>query len=237
LLYGAYPLLRHWHIVYPWGRPFGPRASKGAKVFWFFFSKKNIFLMGGPELEALITQFAKLPGFGPRSARRAVLKLLQNPQTRMLPLARALDAAARAVRSCDICANLDSTDPCSICADKTRDRFSICVVESVGDLWALERARAHQGLYHILGGTLSALGGVGPDDLNFGKLRVRITENMEIILALSATVDGAATAHWLTDRLAGTGARITRVAQGVPFGGALDVLDDGTLGTALRARR
>jgi recombination protein RecR len=202
-----------------------------------YTEKKNILLMGGPELEALITQFAKLPGFGPRSARRAVLKLLQNPQTRMLPLANALTAAARAVRMCEICGNLDSMDPCGICADKNRDRRIICVVESVGDVWALERARAHQGLYHVLGGTLSALGGVGPEDLNFASLLPRIEPGMEVILALSATVDGATTAHWVADRLAQTGARITRVAQGVPIGGALDVLDDGTLGTALRARR
>ena len=194
-------------------------------------------MMGGPELDQLIGLFARLPGFGPRSARRAVLKLLQNPQARMVPLANALHAAARSVRVCGICGNLDSVDPCSICADPARDIMSICVVESVGDVWALERARAHTGTYHVLGGTLSALGGTGPDDLTIAALLARVADGVEIILALSATVDGAATAHVLADRLAGTGALVTRVAQGVPIGGALDVLDDGTLGTALRARR
>ena len=195
--------------------------------------------MGGPELETLIHLFSRVPGLGPRSARRAVLKLLQNPAARMLPLAQALLEAARAIRVCDLCGNLDSLDPCSICADPKRDQTMICVVETVGDLWALERARVHHGLYHVLGGTLSALGGTGPDDLNVRPLLVRVAEGQarEVILALSATVDGAATAHFLADRLAGSGVRVTRVAQGVPIGGALDVLDDGTLATALRARR
>ena len=195
--------------------------------------------MGGPELEGLIQQFAKLPGFGQRSARRAVLKLLQHPQTRMLPLARALTAAAEAVRVCGQCGNLDARDPCAICTDRDRDLGSICVVEGVGDLWALERARVYRGLYHVLGGTLSAMSGVGPEDLNLYPLLARLAEGRatEVIFALSATVDGAATSHWLADRLAETGVRITRLAQGVPIGGALDVLDDGTLATALRARR
>jgi len=194
--------------------------------------------MGGPEIEALISMFAKVPGLGARSARRAVLRLLQNPETRMLPLARALTEAARAVKPCTLCGNLDSRSPCSICTDPSRDNAVICVVETVGDLWALERARVHHGLYHVLGGTLSALGGTGPDDLNLPPLLMRIAEGeaLEVILALSATVDGAATAHFLMDRLAPTGVRVTRVAQGVPIGGALDVLDDGTLATALRAR-
>ena len=194
--------------------------------------------MGGPEIESLIAQFAKIPGLGARSARRAVLRLLQNPETRMLPLARALTEAARAVKPCERCGNLDSRTPCAICTDPSRDQATICVVETVGDLWALERARIHHGLYHVLGGTLSALGGTGPEDLNLPPLLSRIAEGhaQEIILALSATVDGAATAHLLTDRLAPTGIRVTRVAQGVPIGGALDVLDDGTLATALRAR-
>jgi recombination protein RecR len=194
--------------------------------------------MGGPEIEALISMFAKVPGLGARSARRAVLRLLQNPETRMLPLARALTEAARAVKPCTLCGNLDSRSPCSICTDPSRDNAVICVVETVGDLWALERASVHHGLYHVLGGTLSALGGTGPDDLNLPPLLARIAqgEALEVILALSATVDGAATAHFLMDRLAPTGVRVTRVAQGVPIGGALDVLDDGTLATALRAR-
>jgi len=195
--------------------------------------------MGGPELEALIQIFAKLPGLGQRSARRIVLKLLQSPETRMAPLARALANAARAVRSCSVCGNLDSQNPCSICGDPNRDAGIICVVEGVGDLWALERARVHDGLYHVLGGTLSALSGTGPDELNVNALLARVSGGAvaEIILALSATVDGATTAHFLADRLAASGVRITRVAQGVPIGGALDVLDDGTLATALLARR
>jgi recombination protein RecR len=195
--------------------------------------------MGGPELDTLIQMFARVPGLGPRSARRAVLKLLQNPAGRMLPLAQALVEAARSVRTCHLCGNLDSRDPCSICADPQRDHAVICVVETVGDLWALERARVHHGLYHVLGGTLSALGGTGPDDLNVAPLMDRVAEGsaLEVILALSATVDGAATAHFLADRLAPSGIKVTRVAQGVPIGGALDVLDDGTLATALRARR
>lgn len=195
--------------------------------------------MGGPELDSLIQQFSRLPGLGQRSARRLVLRLLQSPETRMLPLANALATAARAVRTCEQCGNLDSQSPCSICADPERDRSMVCVVETVGDLWALERTRIYQGLYHVLGGTLSALSGTGPEDLNLTPLLTRLAESNvgEVILALSATVDGAATAHWLADRLAASRVRITRVAQGVPIGGALDVLDDGTLATALRARR
>jgi recombination protein RecR len=195
--------------------------------------------MGGPEIDHLISLFAKVPGLGPRSARRAVLRLLQNPSARMIPLAQALTAAARAVKPCVTCGNLDSQSPCGICTDTKRDRSIVCVVETVADLWALERAQVHRGLYHVLGGTLSALGGTGPDDLNITPLirRVVDSEVTEIILALSATVDGAATAHFVSDRLVNSGIRITRVAQGVPVGGALDVLDDGTLATALRARR
>lgn len=195
--------------------------------------------MGGPEIEKLIGLLAKLPGMGPRSARRAALMMLQHPEARMLPLAAALGEAARAVKSCRLCGNLDSRDPCSICTDLHRDRALICVVEGVGDLWALERASVHRGLYHVLGGTLSALSGVGPEDLNIAPLLARIADGgvTEVILALGATVDGATTAHWLTDRLTRLGVAVTRVAQGVPIGGTLDVLDDGTLAAALRARR
>jgi recombination protein RecR len=195
--------------------------------------------MPSPELDALIQTVSKLPGLGQRSARRLVLKLLQSPETKMLPLANALAEAARAVKTCEQCGNLDSVSPCSICADPERDRSMVCVVETVGDLWALERARVHTGLYHVLGGTLSALSGTGPEDLNLQPLLDRLAESNvgEVILALSATVDGAATSHWLVDRLAGCRVRITRVAQGVPIGGALDVLDDGTLALALRGRK
>jgi len=195
--------------------------------------------MGGPEIERLIDLLAKLPGMGPRSARRAALRLLQQPEARMLPLAVALAEAARAVRPCSRCGNLDSNDPCTICADPDRDSAMICVVESVGDVWALERANVHRGLYHVLGGTLSALGGVGPEDLNVLPLLDRIRRGgvTEVVLALPATVDGATTAHWLTDRLKPLGVTVTRVGQGVPMGGALDVLDDGTLAAALRGRR
>jgi recombination protein RecR len=195
--------------------------------------------MGGPEIERLIDLLAKLPGMGPRSARRAALRMLQQPETRMLPLAVAIAEAARAVHPCSRCGNLDSRNPCTICADPNRDGSMICVVEGVGDLWALERASVHHGLYHVLGGTLSALGGIGPEDLNLAPLLARIRDGgvAEAVLALPATVDGAATAHWLTDRLKPLGVVVSRVGQGVPMGGALDVLDDGTLAAALRARR
>jgi len=195
--------------------------------------------MGGPEIERLIDLLAKLPGMGPRSARRAALRMLQQPETRMLPLAVAIADAARAAHPCALCGNLDSRDPCTICADPDRDGSMVCVVEGVGDLWALERAGVHRGLYQVLGGTLSALGGVGPEDLNVAPLLARIKDGgvTEVVLALPATVDGATTAHWLTDRLKPLGVTVTRVGQGVPMGGALDVLDDGTLAAALRARR
>jgi len=195
--------------------------------------------VGGPEVERLIALLSKLPGLGPRSARRAALRLLQHPETKLVPLANAMAEAARAVRVCAVCGNLDSADPCSICADRNRDRTLICVVEGVGDLWALERASVHRGLYHVLGGTLSALAGTGPDDLNVAALLARLLNNevAEVILALGATVDGATTAHWLTDRLRPLGVAVSRIGHGMPIGGALEVLDDGTLGAALRARR
>ncbi|MDR3523256.1 MAG: recombination mediator RecR [Acetobacteraceae bacterium] len=195
--------------------------------------------MGGPEIERLVALLSRLPGLGPRSARRAALKLLQEPATRMLPLAHALQDAAAAIRSCHLCGNLDSQDPCAICVDPHRDRGLICVVEQVGDVWALERAHVHRGVYHVLGGTLSALAGQGPEDLNLQPLLDKLQAGgiAEIILALGATVDGATTAHWLTDRIRPFNVNVTRVGQGVPMGGALDVLDDGTLAAALRSRR
>ena len=195
--------------------------------------------MGGPEVERLIALLAKLPGLGPRSARRAALKLLTEPETRLRPLAAALTAAAGAVRTCGVCGNLDSQDPCAICADPDRDGAVICVVEGVGELWALERAGVHRGRYHVLGGVLSPLAGIGPEDLHLAPLLARVEAGgvREVILALGATVDGASTAHWLADRLRPLGVSVTRLGQGVPIGGALDVLDDGTLAAALRGRR
>jgi recombination protein RecR len=192
-------------------------------------------------IDHLIGLLAKLPGFGRRSARRAVLKMLMQPDQAMLPLAAALQAAAAAVQPCRICGNLDAQNPCTICRDPQRDQALICVVEGVSELWALERAHAHRGLYHVLGGTLSALGGIGPEDLAVQPLLARIEAAAEpvreVILALPATVDGATTAHYLTDRLRPAGVAVTRLAQGVPIGGALDVLDEGTLAAALKARR
>jgi recombination protein RecR len=190
-------------------------------------------------VEHLIALLAKLPGMGRRSARRAALRLLTEPEQRMRPLAEALRAAADAVKPCSICGNLDSNDPCRICTDAERDQGLVCVVEGVAELWALERAHAHVGVYHVLGGTLSALAGIGPEELRIAPLLARVAAGgvREVILALPATVEGQSTAHYLADRLRPSGVAITRLAQGVPIGGALDVLDDGTLAAALRARR
>jgi recombination protein RecR len=191
------------------------------------------------DIERLIQLLARLPGLGPRSARRAALFLLKKREALMQPLARALDEAAANVRSCSSCGNLDTADPCAICADPRRDAAAICVVADVADLWALERAGAFKGRYHVLGGTLSALDGVGPEQLNIAALVARAGEPAvkEIILATGATVDGQTTAHYLADRLAGLNVAVTRLAHGVPVGGELDYLDDGTLATALKARR
>ncbi|HZF75033.1 MAG TPA: recombination mediator RecR [Acetobacteraceae bacterium] len=190
-------------------------------------------------IEALITELSRIPGLGRRSARRAALRMLSRPAERIAPLADALVRAAEAVRPCEVCGNLDSRSPCHVCEDPRRDRHLLCVVEGVSDVWALERAHVHRGLYHVLGGTLSALGGVGPEDLSIARLVARAAEGgvEEVILALPATVDGAATAHYVTERLRPLGVAVTRLAQGVPIGGALDVLDDGTLAAALKARR
>jgi recombination protein RecR len=195
--------------------------------------------MIGAELETLIQLLAKLPGLGPRSARRAVLHLVKRREALLLPLIDALTAAGDTIRTCSVCGNVDSQDPCAICADARRDASALCVVEDIADLWAIERSGAFKGKYHVLGGVLSALDGVGPEDLNIAKLigRVRAPEIREIILATNATVEGQTTAHYITDRLAGTSASITRLAHGVPVGGELDYLDDGTLTAALRARR
>jgi recombination protein RecR len=195
--------------------------------------------MTGPEIERLIQLLAKLPGLGPRSARRAALDLLKRRDTVLKPLAAALTTAAETIVTCKICGNLDSVDPCTICADPKREVGSICVVEDVADLWAIERSGAFKGRYHVLGGVLSALDGIGPDDLSIAKLveRAASPEVREIILATNATVEGQTTAHYVTDRLAGTNVQVTRLAHGLPVGGELDYLDDGTLTAALRARR
>src|SRR5712692_9989144 len=189
------------------------------------------------ELDTLIQLLARLPGLGPRSARRAALFLLKRREQMMQPLAAALAAAAAAVRPCATCGNLDTSDPCAICRDAERDATAICVVEDLADLWALERTGAFRGRYHVLGGTLSALDGVGPEELNIERLLGRLRPGQELILALNATVEGQTTAHYLADRVAGSGVTVSRLAQGVPIGGELDYLDDGTLTAALKARR
>ena len=195
--------------------------------------------MNGPEIERLIQLLGRLPGLGPRSARRVALHLLKKRETLMQPLSAALADAARAIRACGVCGNLDTIDPCSICADPRRDAGLICVVEDVGDLWAMERGRIFSGRYHVLGGSLSALDGIGPEELNIGSLVKRVSAGgiREVIMATNATVDGQTTAHYLAERLAEHDVPLTRLAHGVPVGGELDWLDDGTLATALKARR
>ncbi len=195
--------------------------------------------MAGQALDDLIRQLARLPGLGPRSARRAALHLLKQRETLLVRLAAALTQAANEVRRCSVCGNLDSADPCWVCSDVERDRRLICIVEEVDDLWAVERAGLYKGGYHVLGGTLSALNGTGPEDLRVDRLleRIRADAVGEVILATSATVDGQITAHYLADRLASAGALVTRLAHGLPVGGELNYLDDGTLGAALKARR
>jgi recombination protein RecR len=191
------------------------------------------------DLERLIQMLARLPGLGPRSARRVALDLIKKRDALMLPLAKALETAARNLEECPECGNFDTVSPCELCSDPRRDSSVFCVVADIGDLWALERTRAFSGRYHVLGGTLSALDGVGPDQLNIDSLVARIDrlQPKEVILALGATVDGQTTAHYIADRLANFNLKITRLAHGVPIGGELDYLDDGTLTTALRARR
>ena len=193
----------------------------------------------GPEIERLIGLLAKLPGLGPRSARRAALTLLKRREQLLSPLAEALADAAAKVKTCQVCGALDTRDPCAICADATRDGALICVVEEVGALWAMERAGAFRGRYHVLGGLLSALDGVGPEALRVGSLleRAHAGAVREVILALPATVDGQTTAHYLAERLAPGGVEVTMLARGVPVGGELDWLDDGTIAQAMRARR
>lgn len=189
-------------------------------------------------LDHLIRQLASLPGLGGRSARRIALHLLSKRQAAMIPLANALQDAAENVKECKKCGNLDMRDPCSICSDEKRANGQLCVVAQVSDLWAIERTGAYKGRYFVLGGVLSALDGVGPEDLGLYDLvdKVRLEDYKEIILALSATVDGQSTAHYIADMLADIDVSITRLAHGVPVGGELDYLDDGTITTALNAR-
>ena len=189
------------------------------------------------DIETLIELMARLPGLGPRSARRAVLALLKKRGALMAPLAQAMATVALSAKDCVICGNIGTAEICPICADDTRATGEICVVEDVADLWAMERGGAFKGRYHVLGGTLSALDAVGPEELGIPRLLERARDATEIILALNATVDGQTTAHYIADALAGHSVQITSLAQGVPIGGELNYLDDGTIGAALRARR
>ena len=192
----------------------------------------------GPEIERLIQLLAKLPGLGPRSARRATLELLKKREALLDPLALALREAAAAIKTCEICGNLDTASPCSLCRDPRRDAHVLCVVEDVADLWALERAGVFRGRYHVLGGALSALDGITPERLNVASLTERVKDGVEeVILAMNATVEGQTTAHYLVDALTPLGVKVTRLAHGVPVGGELDYLDEGTLSAAFKARR
>lgn len=195
--------------------------------------------MVGPEIERLIQLLSRLPGLGPRSARRAALHLVDKREILLQPLAQALAEVADKVKTCPICGNYDSIQPCSICADTRRDGTLLCVVEDVGALWAMERTNAFRGRYHVLGGLLSALDGIGPDELGIPKLVQRVGDDgvKEIILATPATVEGQTTAHTIAERLAGRGVTVSGLAHGVPVGGTIDYLDDGTISAALRARR
>ena len=194
--------------------------------------------VAGPEIERLIQLLAKLPGLGPRSARRAALHLVKKKDDLLAPLARAMDVAVETVVVCSTCANIDTADPCTICSDPRRDPHTIVVVEDVSDLWALERASALNARYHVLGGALSPLDGIGPDDLGIDRLAERVSAGgiTEVILAVNATVEGQTTAHYIMDRLTGTGVKVSRLAHGVPVGGELDYLDEGTLSAAMRQR-
>jgi recombination protein RecR len=195
--------------------------------------------MTSPEIEALSQALARLPGLGPRSARRAVLYLIKKRETALAPLLRALERVNERLAVCSNCGNIDTRDPCAICADPRRDERLLCVVEEVSDLWALERSRLFPGRFHVLGGRLSALEGVRPEDLSVERLVTRVAAGGidEVVLAMNATLEGQTTAHYLTDRLDSFPVRITQLAHGLPVGGELDYLDEGTLAQALRARR
>ncbi|GLS31551.1 DNA replication and repair protein RecR [Mesorhizobium albiziae] len=194
--------------------------------------------VAGPEIERLIQLLAKVPGLGPRSARRAALHMIKKKEQLMAPLAGAMAEAVEKVRVCSNCGNVDTSDPCTICTDPRRDGAILIVVEDVADLWALERAGTMSARYHVLGGTLSPLDGIGPDQLNIRQLVARVAEGgvAEVILAVNATVEGQTTAHYLTDQLEGFEVKVTRLAHGVPVGGELDYLDEGTLAAALKSR-
>ena len=194
--------------------------------------------MNGGELETLIKLLSRLPGLGPRSARRVVLYLVKKRETRMQPLVEAMQKVLETVKTCSVCGNLDTKDPCAICSDPRRDGSVICIVRDVSDLWAIERSGAFRGQYHVLGGLLSAMEGTGPDDLRLNVLenRIKSAQTNELILALPATVDGQTTGHYIAERMRPLNVKVTFLAQGIPVGGELDYLDDGTIQTALRAR-
>lgn len=195
--------------------------------------------MASQEIEALSSALARLPGLGPRSARRAVLWLIKRRETALVQLVEALEVVRERLVECSVCGNVDTSDPCTICTDPRRDARAICVVEEVADLWALDRARLFTGRYHVLGGRLSALEGVRPEDLAIGSLIERVSQGGidEVVLAMNATLEGQTTAHYIAERLEGYPVRITQLAHGLPVGGELDYLDEGTLAQALRARR
>lgn len=195
--------------------------------------------MSSPEIDALTQALSRLPGLGPRSARRAVLHLLKRREIALKPLIAALQAVEQNLATCTICGNVDTANPCGVCTDPRRDAKLLCVVEEVADLWAMDRARLFPGRFHVLGGRLSALEGVGPDDLSIAQLMARVTAGGidEVVLAMNATMEGATTMHYLAERLAGSGVSVTQLAHGVPVGGELDYLDEGTIAQALRARR
>ena len=195
--------------------------------------------MASSEIDALTQALARLPGLGPRSARRAVLHLMKKRETALDPLLRALTAVSERLATCHVCGNVDTTDPCAICADPRRDGRALCVVEEVADLWALDRARLFPGRFHVLGGRLSALEGVRPEDLRIDALIARVADGGvdEVVLAMNATLEGQTTAHYIAERLERFPVRLTQLAHGLPVGGELDYLDEGTLAQALRARR
>lgn len=194
-------------------------------------------MFDGP-LEILVRQLAALPGLGGRSARRIALHLLSNKDGKLSPLMKSLEEAAIAIESCNCCGNLDSSNPCRICRDPARDKGTLCIVANVADLWAVERTASYRGQYHVLGGVLSALDGIGPDNLSIDELLVRLKEGNfgEVVLALAATVDGQSTAHYIMDRMHDLHIKTTRLAHGMPVGGALEYLDDSTIATALKSR-